>query len=316
VLLALLAALLFVVQTLALKKLPAPGSARAPFGVIAAYSAPIAVGLLFWRAFADAPGISAETWGYGASYGIVFVLTMFFYSRAMNAGPLSYSSFYFSVSLMVPVVASMTFWGEGAGPFKLAGLGLFLLSFYFIQVLGPGSRRESAGRRSDKRWLLYCAMAFLFNGLLPVVAKLHQSALSGSEAPELMLVGFSSAAVCAFAVWAALGLPGSGSRGGKRGAEKAAVAPEPDGGRIDWRAAGWIAVVGAATGTGNALVTHLTSRLPGAFLFPFVNGSMIVLLTLASALLYREKLSRGGLAGIATGILAIDSDSDDTTCPA
>ncbi len=297
-LLALVAAVLFTVQSLCLKLLPEPRSARGPIGVIAAYSAMIAAGLMLWRVFSGASSIGATTWAYGAAYGVVFVLTMFFYARAMSMGPLSYSSFYFSASLMVPVVASLTLWGEPAGPFKLAGLALFLLSFYFIQVLG--ARPQAARAKTDIRWLACCLLAFLFNGLLPVVAKLHQIAMNGQEAPELMLVGFSSAGVCALAVWVALGR--RRNEAAQRRPEAALGAPIR---RMSWSAIGLIVCIGAATGIGNALVAYLTSRLPGALLFPFVNGTMIVLLTLASAWLFREKLSRGGLLGIGTGLLAM-----------
>ncbi len=48
---------------------------------------------------------------------------------------------------------------------------------------------------------------------------------------------------------------------------------------MSWSAIGLIVCIGAATGIGNALVAYLTSRWPGALLFPFVNGTMIVLLT-------------------------------------
>lgn len=214
----------------------------------------------------------------------------------MSMGPLSYSSFYFSASLMVPVVASLTLWGEPASPFKLAGLALFLLSFYFIQVLG--ARPQAAQAKADIRWLVYCLLAFLFNGLLPIVAKLHQLEMNGQEAPELMLIGFSSACVCALTAWVALG-----RRAELQHRPEAALGAPIR--RVSWSAIGLIACIGAATGIGNALVAYLTSRLPGALLFPFVNGTMIVLLTLASAWLFREKLSRGGLLGIGTGLLAM-----------
>ena len=151
-LLAAVAALMFVIQTLCLKKLPKMRSNRSLFGLIASYSALIAIGLLLWRAFSGSLEISLDTWLLGALYGVIFTLTMFFYTRAMNTGPLSYSSFYFSVSLMVPVIASMTLWQEGAGPMKLAGLGLFLLSFYFIQIHGGAAvgTRATGAEKLDR----------------------------------------------------------------------------------------------------------------------------------------------------------------------
>ncbi|QMV42509.1 hypothetical protein [Cohnella cholangitidis] len=290
-LLAAVAALMFVIQTLCLKKLPEPRSNRAMFGLIAAYSSLIAAGLLLWRAIEGATPISSETWLFGILYGAVFTSTMFFYTRAMNTGPLSYSSFYFSVSLMVPVVASMTLWQEAASPAKLAGLALFLLSFYFIQIYGR--QRGNANRRTEKRWFVYCLLAFLLNGLIPVIAKAHQSMLEGRESAELTLVGFSAALAFSLLGWI--------------GASRSSRQTEEPVDRIPFSRGSVMLIlgVGLSTGAGNALMNDLSGRLPGAYLYPFVNGSMIVLLTLASALVFKEKLTRGGALGIATGIAAI-----------
>nr|WP_255807640.1 EamA family transporter [Cohnella mopanensis] len=288
--LAAFAALMFVIQTLCLKKLPELRSNRAMFGLIAAYSSLIALGLLLWWVIGGAPAISSGTWLFGCLYGGVFTSTMFFYTRAMNTGPLSYSSFYFSVSLMVPVVASMTLWHEAAGPAKLTGLALFLLSFYFIQIYGR--QRGNTVQQAGKRWFVYCLLAFLFNGLIPVLAKAHQSMLDGRESTELTLVGFSAALVCSLLGWI-----GSGRL----------RQSEASFDRIPFSRSSVIFIlgVGLSTGAGNALMNDLSGRLPGAYLYPFVNGSMIVLLTLISAFVFKEKLSKGGVLGIATGIAAI-----------
>lgn len=286
-LLAAVAALMFVIQTLCLKRLPELRSNRSLFGLISSYSTLIAIGSLLWWAIGGSPTISSGTWLFGSLYGAVFTLTMFFYTRAMNTGPLSYSSFYFSVSLMVPVIASMTLWQEGAGPTKLAGLALFLLSFYFIQIYGGQSGQEQRAQRS---WIFYCLLAFLFNGLIPVLAKAHQSILDGREAMELMLVGFLAASLCSALGWIVAGL--------KRRSVGSTV-------RITRSTLLIVMGVGLTTGIGNALMTYLSGRLPGAYLYPFVNGSMIVLLTLASAVVFKEKLTKGGALGILTGILAI-----------
>lgn len=288
-LLAAIAALMFVIQTLCLKKLPELRSNQALFGLITTYSALIAVGLLLWQIFVGSITISTGTWTIGSLYGVTFTLTMFFYTRAMNTGPLSYSSFYFSVSLMVPVVASMTLWREAAGPLKIIGLVLFLLSFYFIQIFGG---RQEQYVQQQKRWMTYCLLAFLFNGLIPVLAKTHQSMLDGSEATELMIVGFSAAFICSFLCWIGTG----GIRNRIR------LTPST---RVAWSTFILISGIGLSTGVGNALMVYLANRLPGAYLYPFVNGSMIVLLTLVSTFVFKEKLTKGGALGILVGILAI-----------
>lgn len=292
-LLAAIAAILFVLQSLCLKRLPDPQSNRALFGLIAAYCSLIAIGLWVWSLFTAEMAISTMTWLLGSLYGVVFTSTMFCYTRAMNTGPLSYSSFYFSASLMVPVLASMTLWQEKAGATRWIGLILFILSFYFIQIYGKDQKNTG---KTEKRWLVYCLLAFLFNGLIPVVAKTHQSLMDGHEAAELTLVGFAVAALCSLLGWT---LYGGGYSRIRNSAESCKKNP------VHWRSMLLIIGVALSTGLGNALMNDLSGKLPGAYLYPLVNGSMIVLLTFLSAIFFKEKLTRGGAIGIVTGILAI-----------
>lgn len=304
--LAAIAAVMFVLQSLCLKRLPDPQNNRASFGLIAAYCSLIAAGLWVWSLFTAEMAVSTMTWLWGALYGVVFTSTMFCYTRAMNTGPLSYSSFYFSASLMVPVLASMTLWQEKAGIMRWIGLILFLLSFYFIQIYG---RHRGKAGKIDKRWLAYCLLAFLFNGLIPVVAKTHQSLMGGREAAELTLVGFAVAALCSLLGWLVCGGYGEIRKSIKSSKTGPAHWHWPWGWRwrLGWPWRSMLLIIGVAlsTGLGNALMNDLSGKLPGAYLYPLVNGSMIILLTFVSAVIFKERLTRGGAAGIVTGILAI-----------
>ena len=66
-------------------------------------------------------------------------------------------------------------------------------------------------------------------------------------------------------------------------------------------------VAGAAGGSvgGNLLLTWLAGRVDASYLFPLVQGSIIVGVTLCSVLLFREKLSARGRFGILLGVAAI-----------
>ena len=72
-----------------------------------------------------------------------------------------------------------------------------------------------------------------------------------------------------------------------------------------WRrlATGWL--LGAVLAEGNLLLTVLAGRVDSSYLFPLVQGSIIVGVALCSALLFREKLSPRGWLGIALGVAAI-----------
>ena len=55
----------------------------------------------------------------------------------------------------------------------------------------------------------------------------------------------------------------------------------------------------------NLLLTWLAGRVDASYLFPLVQGSIIVGVTLCSGLLFREKLSARGRLGILLGGAAI-----------
>ena len=69
----------------------------------------------------------------------------------------------------------------------------------------------------------------------------------------------------------------------------------------------WLAAVLLAGGSvgGNLLLTWLAGRVDASYLFPLVQGSIIVGVTLCSVLLFREKLSARGRLGILLGVAAI-----------
>ncbi|CAH0122750.1 MULTISPECIES: hypothetical protein [unclassified Paenibacillus] len=285
-LLAVFAIVMFIVQTLSLKQCRLPEGRRyaALCTLNTFYTGLIAAAFALWWLFAGAPPFAPLTLALGSVYGFVFTLAMFSYAGAMNTGPLSYSAFYFSASLMIPVIASMLFWGETATPAKWAGIFLFLLSFYFVNVYGAGTNRKGG-----VQWIVFCLLAFLLNGLLPVAAKVHQTALQGREVPQFMFAGFAAACLCSLIGMAVF----------------RSLKHKETGIAVMRQSAVFAVSLAVSTGLGNAAVTYLSGRMPGIYLFPLVNGSMVVMLTLLSAILFKEKLTSGGIAGIATGLCAI-----------
>ncbi|MGO4181068.1 hypothetical protein AB4Z17_07790 [Paenibacillus sp. TAF43_2] len=290
ILLAFCAVLMFIIQTLALKQMRSTNNNEGLssfFKRSSAYTAIIAIGFFVSWLMSDLNGIHTATLVLGVFYGLVFVLTVLFYSCAMNTGPLSYSAFYFSASLLLPVVASVVLWNEPMTGMKFMGIALFILSFYFINVYGSKGQ-EAAGLK----WLVYCLLAFILNGTLPIIMKWQQTLLAGHELIPFMCVGFGSAFL-----FSLIGILFTG--GFQRQSKAIPTAREL---RILTL---YIVAIAGSTGTGNAIITYLSGRMSGLHLFPLVNGSMIVLLTILSAVLFKEKMSRGGIIGIGIGLLAI-----------
>lgn len=66
-----------------------------------------------------------------------------------------------------------------------------------------------------------------------------------------------------------------------------------------------LVLLALGTGVGNYYVTWLSSRVPGAYLYPVVLGGILVAATLYSAVFLREKISRSGAFGLAAGMAAL-----------
>jgi len=295
-LLACCAILMFIVQTLSLKQARNAGGDEdrgSMYKLSAAYTFIITIAFgMFWLTTGEA-AVHTATVVIGIGYGIVFFLTMLFYSYAMSTGPLSYAAFYFSASLLLPVIASVVLWNDPLTIMKSVGIILFIVSFYFINVFGNKGQSSSG-----TKWLVYCFLAFVFNGSLPIVMKWQQLELDGQELIPFMTVGFGSAFLYSVIGWLIVGRL-------QRRTQSIRSAVSTSAGRRPRLLFLYIVSIAAATGIGNAIMTYLSGRMSGLLLFPLVNGSMIVLLTMLSAWLYKEKLSRGGIIGIAIGLIAI-----------
>lgn len=279
------AILLFVFQTLAMKLQRAEHLAQkllvnGLFSLAGALA--LGVGALARPALFT---VSAPTFWYGLAFGALFALTILFYNLAISTGPLSYTTFYFSASMLVPTLAGILLFSEAFGPSLAVAVALFLAAFYLLNVGPGGQKKAQAG------WPVFCALTFLCNGASAVVQKAQQAATGGAEAFGLMLVGFA---------WAAV-FYGAGYLAARRRL--------PHGAAVglalarDNRAA--ILLLAAGSVGGNVLLTLLAGRVPASYLFPLVQGSIVVGVALCSALLFKEKLPMRGKLGLALGVCAI-----------
>ena len=67
----------------------------------------------------------------------------------------------------------------------------------------------------------------------------------------------------------------------------------------------WYGLCGSANGLVNLLVLALSLSVPASVMFPIVSAGGILLTTLLSVTMYKEKLSRNQLIGLGLGIAAI-----------
>jgi len=235
--------------------------------------------------------ISSDTLLFGLMFGLGFTLTIIFYNLAISTGPLSYTAFYFSASMIVPALTGIIAFGESLKVTVIAAIVLFLAAFYFINV-NPDTK---SGNKASQKWKLYCLLTFLCNGSLAVIQKVHQYKMEGTQSDGLMLIGFSSAfmfyAIAYGVMCMARNTKMNLSLAGESSLLRKNILP--------------MILLAATSLIGNLIMTYLSGVVPSSYLFPLVNGSIIVSITLCSVLIFREHLSRFGRIGITLGVLAI-----------
>lgn len=273
-------------------------------------------------------GYSSDTFLYGALYGIVLAGFLFCKMQAFANGPIHFTSLIGSSSFILTTVFNAVYWKEAVSPWQIAGIVLMLAAVFLITYR---PRRESTEQKQKLtwKWKIYAAFFFLFSALTGIIFRFHQAA-DAARTDEMMI--FASAVVIAL-----LAILGSGAalfgRRRRAAAENAPVAEQAsaeqasaeqqsavqpsDGGTAAAEsgvlpvkkrllAAGALTLAcGVAGCVYNRLNIYLSGAMANAVFFPLFNGGNIILSTLAGWLLFREKLSKMQIVGIACGMAAV-----------
>lgn len=218
----------------------------------------------------------------GILFGILFSLTILFYLSAVSCGPLSYTSFYLSSSMLLPVLAGIFFFHEKISVSLMLSLLFFIGAFYFLNA------PEKQFTRSRK-WMLFCILTFLCNGSAGIIQKTQQFISPGKESSGFILTGFVTASVCYLIAY--LFTRNKQSISCSLNILQSNILP--------------ILLLSVSSLFGNLLLTFLAGNFSGSYLFPLVQGSIILGVTLCSTIFFQEKLTRNGKLGILFGTVGI-----------
>ena len=143
--------------------------------------------------------------------------------------------------------------------------------------------QKTDDKKTNKKWFLFCVLAFLFQGSIGVLQKIHQFSEHKGELNGFLFVAF----ICSLVY--------SRIRTGKSyrelGFRKKHIT--------------FAIVCGVCTYIMNFLNLKLSGLLPSQLFFPLVNGSAIVLSSLMSVLFFKEHFSKKQLIGLCGGIVSL-----------
>lgn len=277
------------------KKYSKAPSAREKFLNISAFS--LSVALAMWIAFAFSDEkINIIVFVYSAVFAVNFIVCNFALYAAMEQSSLSIVNLINALSLVIPTLAGIVFWNEQFNTWLLCAAMVFMIGSLLLILLKKESvadgGAESAVKTGKAKLIVFNVVAFVTNGLSSVIQKSEQIAMDGQGVFSMTALSFSLVTVFAFLVYLVY-----------------FFIERDNSFKKDFIMLFFnkksILLNAAGIGLVNLAVTFLATRVAGVFLYPCVLGGSVIVTTLFSAFLLKEKISLRMAAGAMLGVAAI-----------
>lgn len=223
-------------------------------------------------------GISFFTALLGVLFSVFTVASNVYTVKALQNGPMHITVLITTSSMIIPTVFGMILSSEIPSIAKILSIAALI---FFIYLSGQKDENGTA----NKKWILYCLITFVSSGIIGILQKIHQLSVYKDE-----LFGFlCSAFACSF-VLALLIIKGKKSEVKVEFTKKHyAVA----------------LVCGLCVFTMNLINLKLSGVIPSQIFFPLVNGGSIVITSLASVIIFKEKLTAKQIIGLLGGLISL-----------
>lgn len=215
-------------------------------------------------------------------FGIITALQQITNSAALSIGPWSYTSVIISMSTVITALSGMLFFNEKIKATQITGIVLMVICLILSVKKEDGEKKKKSGR-----WLVVSIVSCICCGGIGIMQKVHQSSDYRNELTMFLIIAF----LCSF-VFSAINLITV-----KR-EQLFDIKPK----------IGLLGIIFIAGGVGSALNNMINLYLSGvvesAVFFPVVNGGGLILITSASLIFFKEKLTARQWTGLGAGIIA------------
>lgn len=228
---------------------------------------------------------SLATWGMGVANGLMLFLYNLGVIKASRTGPFSLQSiFRLFGGVVVPMAFSLLLWGEKLSGLQVAGIVAMLASFVVINLDG------NAFKGIKKGYAFWVALLFVVNGLYGTLMAGQQRVMNNAQGNEMIVITFLSSAIISLISLIVTR---------RQDTVKA----------FQMNSKAWGSAVGAGIVAALAVVQLmlLIGRL-GDMLSVFYtveNGLVLVLTVVMSAIMFKEKLDRNVIIGIAISVASL-----------
>lgn len=222
----------------------------------------------------------------GALLAIANILSLEGILKAQACGSFAYTTVIVALSAIIPSMSGPVLFGEKVTFSQFVGIALMVICI----LLSPG-KDEGEKRSFSLKWLLFCAVAFVFSGAVGVVQKIHQNnAAHKTEMPALLLT-------CFFVSFVLSGIKLIIERGRMK---KSDVSLN----KLTTAVVLFPAVTGLCFAFPHTINLFLSGKLASVVFFPTINLCPMMLTMLYAVFGFKEKLTAKQWAGIAVGVLS------------
>lgn len=218
----------------------------------------------------------------GLVMGVLFISVFFLQAWATELAGISLSISVVRLSVVIPFLASWLIWSET--PSIVQGIGLILAGASFILVARKESEVQTSPSSSSSA-LVFAVLGLLFlsGGVVDVMLKAYNEVFAeGSNLKVFLVVVFGVAFLSGLSVMISKGI---------RRPERTAVILG--------------ILLGAINFASAAFFLQAVRILPGTFVFPVHNIALVIGGALIGVLVWRERLSRLNLIGLALAGFAL-----------
>lgn len=220
-------------------------------------------------------------------FGIGNGFVLFFFNlatiNASRTGPYAFQSILMLFgNILLPLMFTVLCWGDRLTGLRILGILIMLLSFVLFNMKGL----HLSGTK--KGYYFWAGLLFLTNGLYGIILDAQQRVMLQMQRNEMIIVTFFTSAVISVCYLLMQGGP------------KAFAAFRMSGKSWGFTFGSSICAAAAV----NSLM--LTMRyVPTSVLYTISNGGVLVASSVLSALVFREKLNRWMVIGIAAAVLSL-----------
>ncbi|MBR5192690.1 MAG: hypothetical protein IKW33_04730 [Clostridia bacterium] len=235
---------------------------------------------------------------FGVVTGMQYLLTF----KAISLGSWAYTTIISSLSTLIPTTSGWIFWGEPVSIFQIFGIIFLVGCFMFSTDL---SSKEN--KKLSLTWLIYATLGgFICTGLIGVLQKVHQTSAFGEERNAFLIISFIISLLFSFTFFIVALLKEK-----KLNVKNIENNLKFNGKELfstkKYNSLLWIiliAVCGVSNALNNKFNLFLSGVFPTAFFFPMTSGTSLLLTTIFSVIIFKDKLKPKQWIGFALGVVA------------